>query len=222
MRHFVMLGTVIVIALTSPSLSRAAIITNPGFETGTTGWSLTSTGGITSFGVGNYSDSPALDANTTVAQRGLSYQRTYYGGGSFGTTTVAQTLTGQPVLANTNYVLSVDIVALSGGTQTRSLPPVVEIRLKDSLSGLELPGGTLSNPTPALDNLTTWTMKYTTGATVSGGDLRIELFTNKTTPTPSTVDQFVGFDNVALTSFVPEPATLSIAALALLALRRWK
>jgi hypothetical protein len=114
--------------------------------------------------------------------------------------TISQTLTGISVLANTSYTLSVFIGnSFVGYTNTYSIALDAGSTVLCSFSG--------SSPTIAAGTFAQQTCSFPSGSVVPSGDLSIVL----TGGGPQAV-----FDNVTLTSSVPEPSSVLLIGSGLL------
>lgn len=148
------------------------------------------------------------------------------GGKGLGAYGFQQTLTGTPLLADTQYVLQIDVGNITSGTSEDGTPydlsnfPGYRIEL--------LAGGQVldSSSTLVIDEgaFATATVTFTTGTSdlQLGQNLGIRIL-NLNTTNDSGVDNEVDFDNVRLNAnAVPEPgaAVLGVMAGAILFLRR--
>jgi hapalindole H/12-epi-hapalindole U/12-epi-fischerindole U synthase len=249
-------ASLLVIAALSAATSWAGAamipLTNPGFETngsgtiigtamgsGIPGWVADATG-VTLVGTESVTvaEDPSPAIGYTGGYTGSQVGLFYWSGPSqsvhaSGTITATQTITGTPAQPETTYTLQVDIGYRDDGpggyTDTLPIPETVEIEVL--AGGVELASPVRVSPAPAYRNFVTYSVTYTTGATVPSGDLAVEILGTRANTTGSNVpsppatynpgnshlvlgEAFLPFDNVRLDATpLPEPSSLAAVVL---------
>ena len=174
------------------------IADNTNSNSAPSGWSVTGAGAsyLDRNGTGGFNDliDPTPDPDD-------SEQMAWSNGNDF------YQLTGTAIAANTTYTLTVDV-----GDRTDTTFQVSELRLgvgasfgSNLLTPTVISNTTPVNDTGSSDGWQTWTTTFTTGASPTAGNLRIEILN-------SGVQSL--YDNVRLESSpIPEPSTALLGAL---------